>query len=340
MPPSRNQPALNKPEPRTIRISVVIPVYNGAAFIQRCLNSVFAQTHPATEIIVIDDGSTDGTPDILRHNQPAVRVITQTNAGRSAARNRAINEASGAYVAFLDADDEFLPDHLRHLAHAATVPDAEIIYDVIGPPFFLPHERLPRQPYAGNPLKHLACCRLWIQNAMVKREWVLRNGILFDPELSIAEDNAFFWKMILLGARINYVRQIGTTIGIHDANTTADPAMTALVSLRAYDAIEQFIRARNLPLAPNVRKQIAMGRRHKQIMNELLSLHATGATSTRRHITPLAAMLLSPKPTRPVERCRCLLALVAMAVPPLMRNHRFQRIVFGFSVSRSRCAHT
>ena len=86
-------------------ITVVIPAYNGARFISKALLSALNQTRPPDEIIVIDDGSTDDTASIVR--QYPVRLIQQANAGVSAARNRAIGEATSDWVAFLDQDDWF-----------------------------------------------------------------------------------------------------------------------------------------------------------------------------------------------------------------------------------------
>jgi glycosyltransferase involved in cell wall biosynthesis len=319
-----------------IRISVVIPVYNGAAFIQRALDSVFTQTYPATEIIVIDDGSTDGTAEILVYNQPAVQVITQPNSGRSVARNAGMLAAKGDYVAFLDADDQFLPNHLEHLATESDLLNNEIVYDVIGPPFFIPGERLPEKPYGDRSYQHLACCRIWTVNAMVRREWILAQNVKFDEGLSISEDAVFFWKMILLGARVGYIRKIGTMIGIHEANTTSDPVKTMQASSAAYDAIEQFIVERGILLNDNIRRHISMGRRHKQIMAELLYLHGVDQATKYKHIGVVLRMALAPTPTRLIERCRCVLVLMGIVFPGLIASSRVQRAVFGFSVSRSR----
>lgn len=96
----------------TYRISVVIPAYNAEKFINRAIDSVLAQTLPVDEIIVINDGSTDNTAEIVKAYGQAVRYIQQENAGVSAARNRGIEEASGNWITFLDADDEWLPEKL------------------------------------------------------------------------------------------------------------------------------------------------------------------------------------------------------------------------------------
>lgn len=93
-------------------VSVVIPAFNAAAFIGQAIDSVLAQTWPHREILVVNDGSTDDTPDRLRTYGDAIRVIDKPNGGLSSARNRGIEEASGRYVTFLDADDRWLPEKL------------------------------------------------------------------------------------------------------------------------------------------------------------------------------------------------------------------------------------
>ena len=94
-------------------VSIIIPVYNSSAYVADALRSVLAQDCENKEIIVVDDGSTDSTPDILKTFQERIVVITQVNAGPAAARNRALKHAKGAYIAFLDADDFWVPGKLR-----------------------------------------------------------------------------------------------------------------------------------------------------------------------------------------------------------------------------------
>ena len=98
-------------------ISVVIPLYNKAAEIERTLGSVLGQSVLPREVIIIDDGSTDGSAEIVeRMATPLVRLLRQENAGVSAARNRAIEIASGRWVALLDGDDWWKPDYLSAMA--------------------------------------------------------------------------------------------------------------------------------------------------------------------------------------------------------------------------------
>jgi glycosyltransferase involved in cell wall biosynthesis len=99
---------------QTPSISVVMPLYNKEHEVLRAIHSVLLQTVTDFEIIVINDGSTDKGPDIVRSiNDPRVSIIDQPNAGVSAARNRGISEAGSNLIAFLDADDEWSPDFLE-----------------------------------------------------------------------------------------------------------------------------------------------------------------------------------------------------------------------------------
>jgi glycosyltransferase involved in cell wall biosynthesis len=99
-----------------LEVSVVIPLYNKGPYIARALNSVLSQTAQNFEVIVVDDGSTDDGADVVRgFGDPRIMLIQQENKGVSAARNRGIEAARANLIAFLDADDEWLPKHLETL---------------------------------------------------------------------------------------------------------------------------------------------------------------------------------------------------------------------------------
>lgn len=96
--------------------SVVIPLYNKVNFIQDCLDSVLQQKYENFEIIIVNDGSTDGSEEIVEKiKDPRIRLISQENKGVSEARNKGISEAKGEYIALLDADDYWFPHHLESL---------------------------------------------------------------------------------------------------------------------------------------------------------------------------------------------------------------------------------
>jgi len=117
---------MNHPD---IRFSVVIPNYNNGATLARALQSVLDQSFAAHEIIVIDDGSTDDSAAVAAAFGTRVRYIRQANAGVSAARNHGARAASGNWLAFLDADDIYLPERLAaHARWIAREPDIDFLF--------------------------------------------------------------------------------------------------------------------------------------------------------------------------------------------------------------------
>jgi glycosyltransferase involved in cell wall biosynthesis len=109
-------------------VSVVIPAYNASAFIAETVESALGQTHTRLEIIVVDDGSTDDTEESIQPYLARVRYIRQRNAGEGAARNTGLRAATGDYIAFLDADDLWLPEKLEvQLEMAARHPTSGLI---------------------------------------------------------------------------------------------------------------------------------------------------------------------------------------------------------------------
>jgi len=98
---------------RQVSVSVVIPVYNNQPYVAAAVRSVLAQTRPPAEVIVVDDGSTDGTAQELEPYRNSIKYVYQQNRGEPAARNRGIREAASEYIAFLDGDDLWLPNKLE-----------------------------------------------------------------------------------------------------------------------------------------------------------------------------------------------------------------------------------
>ncbi|MEH6604230.1 MAG: glycosyltransferase family A protein [Pseudomonadales bacterium] len=95
-------------------VSIIIPVYNAQKYLREAIDSVLGQSHLNIEIIAIDDGSVDGSADILRSYGKSIKWLSQSNSGAAAARNTGIAASAGAYVAFLDADDYWHTDKLKH----------------------------------------------------------------------------------------------------------------------------------------------------------------------------------------------------------------------------------
>ncbi|MBE0426198.1 MAG: glycosyltransferase family 2 protein [Nitrospirae bacterium] len=99
--------------PKYPLVSVIMPLYNKQPYVKRAVDSVISQTFPDWELIVVDDGSTDGSSNEIPHDEPRIRFHRQENAGPGAARNSGISMARGEYVTFLDADDYYYPHKLE-----------------------------------------------------------------------------------------------------------------------------------------------------------------------------------------------------------------------------------
>ncbi|MBP1464212.1 glycosyltransferase family 2 protein [Candidatus Chloroploca sp. M-50] len=111
------------------RLSVIIPVYNGERFLAEAIQSVLDQTLPPDEIIVVDDGSTDGSAALVAARFAEVRLLRQTNRGVGAALNLGLSHAHGDLFAFLDADDRWLPDKLeRQVAALSADPALDMVF--------------------------------------------------------------------------------------------------------------------------------------------------------------------------------------------------------------------
>ncbi len=103
------------------QISVIVPVYNTKEYLKECIESILAQKYSALEVILIDDGSTDGSGeicDLYAEKDERVKVLRQENAGQGAARNRALDESKGEYIAFVDSDDRIEPDMFSNMVAA------------------------------------------------------------------------------------------------------------------------------------------------------------------------------------------------------------------------------
>ena len=113
-----------------MKVSVIVPVYNCAPYVERCVRSIMAQTYTDLEIICVDDGSSDNSGkilDSLAEEDSRIRVIHQKNAGVSAARNRGLDIATGELITFVDGDDAIEPDMYEILLPYFDDPDVDIV---------------------------------------------------------------------------------------------------------------------------------------------------------------------------------------------------------------------
>lgn len=205
------------------RISVIMPTYNRARFLGDAIRSVLAQTLTDFEVIVVDDGSTDNTSEIVRaFADPRVKYLRQDNQGPAGARNNGIRASTGEYVSFLDSDDTFLPRKLEIQARAL---DLEYDLGLVagGYEFIDEGGRLLREerPWIGRPSLDLPTILLGgvapVHAVMVRREWLDRVGS-FDASFRAAEDMDLWYRLSLAGCRMDWVPATVCRYRIHRRN--------------------------------------------------------------------------------------------------------------------------
>ncbi len=207
-------------------LSVIVPVYNTDAFLAECLASVQSQTGVSLQIVCVDDGSTDGSTEILAQAataDPRVLVITQTNAGLSAARNAGLAAASGRYVCFLDSDDHWLADVAAELVARADEAELDaLLFDAVS--FREPgvddkaweslanyytrsraHDEVVPGPELIASLKANKEYRASACLYLARRDWLLGLGLQFHPGIA-HEDNVFTFALLLNARRASHTK--------------------------------------------------------------------------------------------------------------------------------------
>jgi glycosyltransferase involved in cell wall biosynthesis len=245
-----------------VRVSIIMPCYNAARFIDEAIASVLAQTEASWELIVIDDGSTDGSADIVRRfADPRIRLITQANAGVSAARNAGLAASVGEFVAFLDADDRMRPDRLQlPLGIFAREPSLDLVVgDFIrfeqDSGKYLPTQfelvgswrAIPERAVDGIAVRMTDGCAvlahpylqptfIWTQNVLLRGERA--RAASFPVGVPICED-AWYLLRVMPGARMAIVEQVLVELRRHDANSFSDPAAVLQPLLAMFSALQQ-----------------------------------------------------------------------------------------------------
>jgi glycosyltransferase involved in cell wall biosynthesis len=239
-------------------VSVVIPAHNSAAFVAEAVESVLAQTFRDYEIIVVDDGSTDHTDEVLRRFGGAIRSHCQPNQGPAAARNAGIGLARGALVCFLDADDVWTSDKLaRQVDFMTQHPEIGLLFtdatewsgDVIQKPSILATMAFGADARSQVPLQG-AFRKLLIENfiptssVMIRKDCFPRAG-LFDVALPNAEDRDM-WLRLAAHFPIACLPQVLARKRSHDANIS----LRTEIALRSRIHVWQQCRQRFPALAP------------------------------------------------------------------------------------------
>ncbi len=197
-----------------IRVSAIVPCFNTGRYVAEALDSVLRQTHAAHEIIVVDDGSTDDSAEVVAGYGERVRYVRQANQGIGAARNHGLSLVTGDWVAFLDADDLWPADSL---AARAAIIEAEPVIDFV---FGLTEEFL---NIDGN-LGALTPARAAPVAARVAGAALIRKRLFdelggFDASLTLGETIDWIARMADAGAQVRAIDHLVLRRRVHDANT-------------------------------------------------------------------------------------------------------------------------
>ena len=206
---------------RTPKISVVVPVYNTEAYLSACLDSLITQTLGDIEIICIDDGSTDGSCQILKKYADCdhrIRILHQQNSGAGVARNRGLDVAAGRDLIFLDSDDYFRPDMLEIMYENARQKDTDILIcrsreyhegsaryqnaDFTIEKRFLPDKSIFN--YRDIPEHIIGFCIGWPWDKLYRTSFIRRYHLTF-PALHNSEDAAFVFTSLVLANSISVI---------------------------------------------------------------------------------------------------------------------------------------
>jgi glycosyltransferase involved in cell wall biosynthesis len=221
------------PAEHSPRVSVIIPTYNRSVYVRQAVGSVFNQTLRNFEILVIDDGSTDDTAQMIKSMaDPRLRYLPQANAGRSVARNRGMEVAQGEYIAFLDDDDLYLP-HKLEVQVAFLEDHGEVDLVASGTQIVDENEGVIKasRPWLDQPLLTLetclSACPLHTCSVLFRRAVLTRLDHWFDPAMALAEDTDFFVRLLLIGCRMAWLPEIVSAYRQHSDNSQQDGAKYA-----------------------------------------------------------------------------------------------------------------
>jgi hypothetical protein len=210
-------------------ISVVIPVYNGERFIREAVDNILSQKYPALEIIIVNDGSKDGTEDIIKRLPVDLRYFHQENAGPAAARNRGIRDTSGDFIAFLDVDDLWPENNLHTLMEEMhRHPEMEVVR---GYAQLMEYDRgNDRFNFVGNPSESYP----HYIGAGLYRKSVFEKVGLFDPTLRFGEDSDWYIRAAEKGINIKRLEETRLFVRRHGQNMTTGKNMVELNALKVF----------------------------------------------------------------------------------------------------------
>ena len=236
------------------KVSIITPVYNVEACIERCIKSIINQTCSDFELLLIDDGSQDRSIDIakelLEKTELNYRIITQENAGVSAARNRGIREATGQYITFLDSDDYFEETFIEKMYNKAKETSCEIVFcdysevDENGNILVKNRTKYLDSPIRGEDaaLKQLKDeITIGMRSAIYKSSLIKGHNLTFDSTRKYGEDMIFVVKALLFANKVISVNEVLAYYVIWGNSVTQNVSLKHLDCYNSYIDLLQYV---------------------------------------------------------------------------------------------------
>lgn len=274
----------------TPRVSVIVPVYNRPVYVRQALDSALAQSCPGGfEVVVVDDGSTDETPEVLASFGEAIRVVRQRNGGAARARNAGFAAARGEYLALLDSDDIWLPGKLAAQVELLDAhPDAAFTHSEVDEFFEDGSARAwTRRPViaSGDILRTLLRRNVVHTMTVMLRRRAIEEVGDFDPRYPPCEDWDLWLRICerrsVVGDERTWVRT-----RVHEGGISADPIVVYTQGCRVLEAAAMRLEARGASLAGFARRQAS--RWHVKLGRRLAREHRAGeADAMFRHAIDL-----------------------------------------------------
>lgn len=200
-------------------VSIILPVFNAERFLPQCLDSILSQTYQEWELIAVDDGSKDGSIEILKsyeNRDNRIHIISKENEGVSIARNVALEQTHGDYIYFVDSDDIVMPEALMILveamesSHATFVKSDFLPIDEQGKQVFVNKKQVIRRRYDGKVMdsekffKKILMKEYFLWTCLFRKDIIVKNHIQFIPHCRLMEDAAFVVDYLLYSDRNVY----------------------------------------------------------------------------------------------------------------------------------------
>jgi glycosyltransferase involved in cell wall biosynthesis len=244
-------------------VSILVPAYNAERWIRQCLDSALEQTYAATEVIVVDDGSTDGTVEVVRKYEGRVRLVKGAHEGGNVARNQLVALASGEWLQFLDADDYLLPEKIANQMRCV---DDISAHDVLYSPVLLLNDldgsqRILQMEESDDVTLHFLRWGVLNTNGFLfKRQAVLDVGG-WNAGQAACQEHELLYRLIRADKKCKLVNSPGAVYRFHGSTTVSrkDPLRTLRLKLELLDKMQNHLEQHDL-LTRRHRKELYAGR--------------------------------------------------------------------------------